>query len=144
MMKMILILALVAGLAMLAGCTGSGAQAGNPPSDDNSYGAAPDDGGAAQGFGNRTGMMRNGSGIAGRGGIGNGNLTAAERQQMMQAWAAACNGKAAGDACTVSQGARGRMNGTCGSRNGTISCTLPGMGWRNGTRPGFGQPNQAT
>ena len=145
MIKMILVLALVAGMIMISGCAasdGSGSQAGNPPSNDNNYGAAQNDGAGTPGFGNRSGMMRNGSGMGGRGGFGNGNITDAQRQQMMQAWAAACDGKTTGDTCSVAQGARGSMNGTCGNRNGTLSCTPSGMGGRNGTRGGFGQPLQ--
>ena len=171
MMKTILVLALVAGIIMLSGCAGSGSQAGNQPAD-GSYGTAPapNDGGAgsaaqqqyaggsgrAQGFGNRSGMMRNGSGMGGRGGFGNGNITDAQRQQMMQAWAAACDGKAAGDACTAQStlggGAR-EMNGTCSARSGNLTCTPSGMmggrngtdgrGWQgNGTAGNAGQPSQ--
>jgi len=75
-----------------------------------------------------------------------GNITGAQRQQMMQAWQAACDGKAAGDACSVQNAfgnAQRGMNGTFGDRNGTLSCTPSGMGGRNGTRGGFGRPPQA-
>ena len=153
MMKMILILALAAGMIMLSGCTGSDSQAGSPAAD-GSYGAAPDGigsgaqqqyaigNGSAQGFGNRTGMMRNGSGMAGRGAGSLGNMTIAQRQQMAKAFAAACDGKAAGDACAVQNafGARGEMNGTCSSRSGNLTCMPTGAGRRGWNRTGTQQP----
>ena len=167
MEKTILILALVAGMVLLAGCTADSSQAGGQP---NAFGGAdayanggaqvaPGDGqqyagngsGAGAPYaGTRSGMMRNGSGMTGRGGFG--NITDAQRQQMMQAFEEACSGKAAGDACTVqvgalggtqgaaSGGASGQINGTCSARGGNLTCMPSGMGGRNGTRAGFGQP----
>ena len=155
LVKIILILVLalaVAAAILLSGCTAS---------DGNGQQYAGD--GSAQG--NRTGMMRNGSGMNVRGGLG--NITDAQGQQMMQAWAAACGGKASGDACAVQSalgGAQGKMNGTCSSRGGNLTCMPIGMGGQpggngtggrsrdgtgrqppgNGTRGGFGRPPQNT
>ncbi len=91
-------------------------------------------------------MMRNGNNMTGRGAGAFGNMTDAQRQQMAQAFATACDGKAAGDACAVqasfgTAGARGEMNGTCSARNGTLSCTPSGMMGRRGA-PGNGTAPQ--
>ena len=135
---LILLLALaIAGMIMLSGCTASADNYGN---DGQQYTGIDDSAGAAY-SGNRNGMLE-------RGGFG--NITDAQRQQMMQTWAAACDGKAAGDACFV-QGAQGEINGTCSARDGNMTCMPSGMGGRgapggqpqgNGTQGGFGQPPQ--
>ena len=152
-MEVALILLLAIALActmMLSGCTASADNNGNGGQPGSNTQVAPGNGQAAGNNGgagalnpgSRGGMMRNGNGMPGRGGFG--NITDAQRQQMMQAWAAACDGKSLGDACTAQAAfgnAQGEMNGTCSTRNGTLSCTPSGMGGRgwNGTRGGFGQ-----
>ena len=136
----IMLVLAIAGVVMLSGCTASNGD----------YGAAPDSGGSGQqyaagngsaGFGSGNGMMQdgsrqwNGTRAGTRSGMmGRGNITEAQRQQMMQAWTAACEGKAAGDACTVqgtfgSSGAQ-ELNGTCSSRNGNLTCMPANFGGR--------------
>ena len=60
-----------------------------------------------------------------------GNLTDEQRQQMFNQLAAACQGKAAGDACEM-QTPRGNMTGTCETRNETLVCSAGFGGNRTG------------
>jgi hypothetical protein len=132
-MEISLIIALALSIAcimMLAGCTASDsgqAVAGN------AGGIAQDDRGNGAVWGNRSGMMQNGSRQPGM----RGNITDAQRQQMMQEGAAACDGKSEGDACAVQNafgGAQGGMNGTCLGRDGNLTCMPPGAGGQQGRR----------
>ena len=61
-----------------------------------------------------------------------GNLTPEQRLQISQAMTAACNGKAENDSCTAST-PRGTGNGTCMTRNATLTCVMQRNG--NFTRP---------
>lgn len=76
-----------------------------------------------------------------RGGGQFGNMTAEQRQQMintmMQQQTAACQDKSEGDAC-VMQGSRGGQNGTCKTYNETLRCSFQG-GQGNFSRGSFGQ-----
>lgn len=87
----ILLAALIGSVVLLAGCTGSS-------------GGAPQ-GGYGQ-YGNRSGF---------------GNMTADQRQAMMQQMAAACQGMALGNNCTI-QSQRGNRPGTCQTMNSTLIC----------------------
>ena len=153
MTKTILIFAFIACALLLFGCTASDASAqaggqqqgnGQQYAGNGSAGASGNGGTGALNPGNRSGMMRNGSSMAGWGAGAFGNMTDAQRQQMMQAWTTACDGKAVGDVCTVQNalgGAGGQINGTCSARGGNLTCMPSGMGGRNGT-PGNGTAPQ--
>ncbi|MFA6214676.1 MAG: hypothetical protein WC717_05365 [Candidatus Micrarchaeia archaeon] len=136
---LILLLALaVAGMIMLSGCTaingnGEEQQAGG------GAGAAEEDAWQYP-AGNQSSTTRNGSSMPERSEVR--NITDAQRQQMVQGQASACDGKAAGDTCTV-QGDWGEMSGTCSERGGSMACMPSGMGGRGApgnASGGFGQP----
>ena len=143
-----LMVALVACLILLSGCTAqdsqSGAQTNN--GNGNSQPQAPVQGGNATqqaGWNGFSRGMQNSTGGQGfinasnRGAGRNGsgamipNLTAEQRQQMTDAraqqMAAACSGKTAGDACGISS-PRDNVTGSCTPLNGMLSCSFGGFG----------------
>ena len=118
-----------------------GNSGGSPP-------AIPEANGSQGDFGN--GRYGNGSGRGSQNGSrgmmeGFDNMTNEERQQALaarlKASSDACSGLSEGDACTL-QSARGSLNGTCFSTNGTLYCTEAGMrqGGMQGQAPTQGQP----
>jgi len=143
MLLIALMVALVAGLILLAGCTQEQASgsSGSSTAPDGQNGAPAASGNAANapssgnaggfsGARNFTGGQGsfNASNRAGRNGSGAGmqNLTAAQRSQMlvqrMAQMAAACGGKSEGDACILTS-QRGNMTGSCAPLNGTLACS---------------------
>ena len=105
-------------LVLLAALVLSGCVSSNPQ---------PDAGNPA-----RDGYPSGGNTPAGQPGNFTRNMTDAERQQMEAARTQACLNKAEGASCAMQAGPNGAtMNGTCASRNGTITCEFqrPGGNW---------------
>jgi len=128
---------LVLAVVVLCGCASSGQDLGSGQAVGNQqqYGqqqmSGRQQGNDAPDFGNRTGRPRGEFG----------NMTAEKSQQMFEQRtkeaAAACEGKAAGDSCSVRMG-RGNETATCQDQNGALLCQPPmgGMpGGFNGSPP---------
>ncbi len=131
MLLIALMVALVAGLILLAGCTAQDNQNGaagggntvNAPSSSNAGGFS-----GARNFTGGQGSFNASNRGAGRNGSGAGmlNVTPEQRQQMiaqrMAQMAVACEGKSAGDACSIASS--GNATGSCTALNGTLACSF--------------------
>jgi hypothetical protein len=127
-MRRALLALLAAGLLIIAACANQ--PTGQAPSD-NQQPAATENAPPSNPAPNNAQPPAANASANGRFGSRFGNLTSEQRQQIAAAMSAACEGKAAGDACTA-QTPMGERNGTCMERNSTIIC-------RTGGQRSFGQ-----